>query len=69
MYQLTFYEWPDNVRELQNAVAALAQTGGNIFGSTGVAALPGMKPTTVISLLKALGFERNAGASCRPRSK
>ena len=30
MYQLTFYEWPDNVRELQNAVerAVILAHGG-----------------------------------------
>jgi transcriptional regulator with GAF, ATPase, and Fis domain len=46
-------------RERQNLMAALAQTGGKIFGPTGTAALLGMKPTTVISRLKALGLERN----------
>jgi PAS domain S-box-containing protein len=46
-------------RERQNLMAALAQTGGKIFGPAGAAALLGMKPTTVISRLKALGLERN----------
>jgi transcriptional regulator with GAF, ATPase, and Fis domain len=46
-------------RERQNLMAALAKTGGKIFGPTGTAALLGMKPTTVISRLKALGLERN----------
>jgi PAS domain S-box-containing protein len=46
-------------RERQNLMAALAQTGGKIFGATGAAALLGMKPTTVVSRLKALGLERN----------
>ncbi|MBV8596869.1 MAG: sigma 54-interacting transcriptional regulator [Candidatus Eremiobacteraeota bacterium] len=46
-------------RERQNMMAALAQTGGKIFGSTGAAALLGMKPTTVISRLKSLGLECN----------
>jgi formate hydrogenlyase transcriptional activator len=46
-------------RERQNLMAALAQTGGKIFGPTGTAALLGMKPTTVISRLKALGLKRN----------
>ena len=44
-------------RERENLVAALAQTGGKIFGPTGAAALLGMKPTTVVSRLKALGLE------------
>jgi transcriptional regulator with GAF, ATPase, and Fis domain len=38
---------------------ALVQTGGKVFGPTGAAALLGMKPTTVISRIKALGLERN----------
>jgi transcriptional regulator with GAF, ATPase, and Fis domain len=38
---------------------ALAQTGGKVFGPRGAAALLGMKPTTVISRIKALGLERN----------
>ena len=46
-------------RERENLTAALARTGGKIFGPTGAAALLGMKPTTVISRLKALGLERN----------
>jgi formate hydrogenlyase transcriptional activator len=46
-------------RERQNLMAALAQTGGKIFGPTGTAALLGMKPTTVISRLTALGLKRN----------
>jgi hypothetical protein len=46
-------------RERQNLMAALAQTGGKIFGPTGTAALLGMKPTTFISRLKALGLKRN----------
>ena len=44
-------------RERANLVAPLAQTGGKIFGPTGAAALLGMKPTTVVSRLKALGLE------------
>jgi transcriptional regulator with GAF, ATPase, and Fis domain len=46
-------------RERENLMAALAQSGGKIFGPTGTAALLGMKPTRVISRLKALGLERN----------
>jgi hypothetical protein len=50
-------------------MAALEQTGGKIFDPTGAAALLGMKPTTVVSRLKAPGIERNAGGSDRSRSE
>jgi transcriptional regulator with GAF, ATPase, and Fis domain len=46
-------------RKRENLRVALAQTGGKVFGPTGAAALLGMKPTTVISRIKALGLERN----------
>jgi len=46
-------------RERENLTVALAQTGGKVFGPTGAAALLGMKPTTVISRIKALGLERD----------
>jgi formate hydrogenlyase transcriptional activator len=46
-------------RERENLTVALAQTSGKVFGPTGAAALLGMKPTTVISRIKALGLERN----------
>ena len=46
-------------RERENLTVALAHTGGKVFGPTGAAALLGMKPTTVISRIKALGLERN----------
>jgi transcriptional regulator with GAF, ATPase, and Fis domain len=46
-------------RERENLQIALAQTGGKVFGPAGAAALLGMKPTTVISRIKALGLERN----------
>jgi len=52
-------------RERENLTAALARTGGKIFGPTGAAALLGMKPTTVISRLKALGLERNQSSGKR----
>jgi transcriptional regulator with GAF, ATPase, and Fis domain len=43
--------------ERENLAAALAQTQGKVFGPKGAAALLGMKPTTVISRIKALGLE------------
>jgi formate hydrogenlyase transcriptional activator len=52
-------------RERENLTTALARTGGKIFGPTGAAALLGMKPTTVISRLKALGLERNQSSGKR----
>jgi transcriptional regulator with GAF, ATPase, and Fis domain len=45
--------------ERENLTAALAQTGGKVFGPTGAAALLGMKLTTVISRIKALGLQRH----------
>jgi formate hydrogenlyase transcriptional activator len=52
-------------RERENLTAALARTGGKIFGPTGAAALLGMKPTTVISRLKAFGLGRNRSSGKR----
>ena len=52
-----------------NSMAALKQTGGKIFGPTDAATLLGMKPTTIVSRLKALGIERNGGGSDRSRSE
>ena len=43
-------------RERDSLVAALAQSGGKVFGPNGAAALLGMKPTTLASRLKALGL-------------
>jgi len=42
--------------EKQNIAAALARTGGKIFGTDGAAALLRMKPTTLASRIKALGI-------------
>ena len=44
--------------ERESIAAALAQTGGKIFGPDGAAALLGMKPTTLASRIKALGLLR-----------
>jgi len=49
-------------RERENLTVALEQTGGKVFGAAGAAALLGMKPTTLVSRLKALGFSRKASA-------
>lgn len=40
--------------EARNIAAALARTGGKIYGDDGAAALLGMKPTTLASRIKAL---------------
>ena len=40
--------------ERQTIEAALARTGGKVFGADGAAALLGMKPTTLASRIKAL---------------
>ncbi len=45
-------------RERESIAAALAQTGGKIFGPDGAAALLAMKPTTLASRIKALGLQR-----------
>ena len=45
-------------REREGITAALAQTGGKIFGPGGAALLLGMKPTTLASRIKALGLAR-----------
>lgn len=42
--------------EKQTIEAALARTGGRVFGRDGAAALLAMKPTTLASRLKALGI-------------
>ncbi|MFY9988884.1 MAG: sigma 54-interacting transcriptional regulator [Chthoniobacterales bacterium] len=46
-------------RERENLMIALAQADGRVFGPSGAAARLGMKPTTVISRIKALGLERH----------
>ncbi len=46
-------------RERESITAALAQTGGKIFGDDGAAALLGMKPTTLASRIKVLGLRKN----------
>lgn len=45
-------------RERESLAAALAQTGGKIFGPGGAAELLGMKPTTLASRIKVLGLKR-----------
>lgn len=45
-------------RERESLAAALARTGGKIFGPDGAAALLGMKPTTLASRIKVLGLTR-----------
>jgi len=45
-------------RERQNLLAALVKAGWKIYGRDGAAALLGIKPTTLISRMKALTIER-----------
>ncbi len=45
-------------RERESLATALAQTGGKIFGDDGAATLLGIKPTTLLSRIKALGLKR-----------
>ena len=56
-------------RERENLTIALTQARGKVFGPSGAAALLGMKPTTVISRIKARRFGteqtlRNAAVVC-----
>ena len=44
-------------RERESILAALAQTGGRVFGPRGAAIILGMKPTTLSSRIKALGLK------------
>ena len=55
-------------RERQNVRAALERAKGRIYGPDGAAELLGIKPTTLISRLKALGL-RQAGPQARPRTR
>jgi DNA-binding NtrC family response regulator len=57
--QLQRYPWPGNVRERENLKAAVGHTSGKIHGPRGAAELLGMKPTTLLSRLKALGLTRH----------
>jgi len=55
-------------RERQNLIAALTEAGWKIYGRGGAAALLGMKPTTLVSRIQALGIERPRSASVHHRS-
>src|SRR5262249_31102364 len=55
-------------RERQNLIAALTDAGWKIYGRGGAAALLGMKPTTLVSRIQALGIERPRSASAHHRS-
>jgi transcriptional regulator with GAF, ATPase, and Fis domain len=48
-------------RERQNLFAALVKAGWKIYGRDGAATLLGMKPTTLVSRMKALAIERPRG--------
>ena len=45
-------------RDRENVEAALKQSGGKIYGSGGAAELLGIKPTTLVSRIKALGIRK-----------
>ena len=55
-------------RERQNLIAALTEAGWKIYGRGGAAALLGMKPTTLVSRIQALGIERPRSTSVHHRS-
>jgi len=44
--------------EVRNIQAALKRTSGKIYSDDGAAALLGMKPTTLVSRMKAFGLNR-----------
>ena len=46
-------------QERESIVEALKQTEGKVFGVGGAAELLGMKPTTLVSRIKALGIPKN----------
>ena len=55
-------------RKRANIQAALAASGGKIYGPGGAAELLGMPPTTLASRIHALGLRRGDRRSTRPRS-
>ena len=55
---LTAEQW--RRRERGNVEAALARSGGRVYGRDGAADLLGVPPTTLASRMKALGIERSA---------
>ena len=55
---LTQDEWKGLERE--NILAALRQAGGKVYGKSGAALLLGLKPTTLLSRMKALRIEKPA---------
>jgi transcriptional regulator with GAF, ATPase, and Fis domain len=52
-------------RERQNIRTALEVAGGRIYGSGGAAELLGVKPTTLVSRLDALGLRRTQRSTTR----
>ncbi len=60
----------DELRRLerQNIAAALARSGGKVFGPGGAAQLLGMKPTTLASRIRALNVEKPPRAAGTRRS-
>jgi transcriptional regulator with GAF, ATPase, and Fis domain len=56
---VTDVEW--RRRERDNIRAALDRAGGRIYGPGGAAMLLGIKPTTLVSKLKAMGIRRPVG--------
>jgi transcriptional regulator with GAF, ATPase, and Fis domain len=51
-------------RQERDAIAAaLKQSNGKIFGPGGAAELLGMKPTTLVSRISALGLNRKASGT------
>ena len=53
---MTRAEWKR--REPEEITKALTQSRGKVFGPGGAAAILGMKPTTLLSRIKALGIAR-----------
>ena len=53
---LTREQWKH--RESESISRALKQSGGKVFGPGGAAELLGMRPTTLMSRIKALGLNR-----------
>ena len=55
-------------RERDNLRGALTASAGRIYGPGGAAELLGIKPTTLLSRLQALGMRRSSSRSSSPEA-
>jgi formate hydrogenlyase transcriptional activator len=52
------YDWPGNIRELQNIQRTLQKTDWQISGAKGAASILQMNPSTLRSRVKKLGLKK-----------